>query len=60
MCYAVPLEKLVAESQAWPLLQCSRFFKGCGGNPPSQLNYIEVRNYRQSSESLCIDRVVLV
>lgn len=45
---------------AQSIINNARFFKGCGGNPPSQLNYIEVRNYRQSSENLCIDRVVLV
>ncbi|KAG2491251.1 hypothetical protein HYH03_010458 [Edaphochlamys debaryana] len=37
----------------------SDYFLGCGGNSPEQLEYVEVRNYRDNAEPMCVDRVQL-
>lgn len=41
-------------------INSDKFFKGCGGNTPEQLNYLEVRNYDQGDMTLVLDRVRLV
>ncbi|EFJ48836.1 hypothetical protein VOLCADRAFT_90501 [Volvox carteri f. nagariensis] len=41
------------------IINNAKYFKGCGGNTVQDLNYIEIRNYRNSAENLCVDNVRL-
>ncbi|KAG2440189.1 hypothetical protein HXX76_004302 [Chlamydomonas incerta] len=38
----------------------ANYFRGCGGNAVSQLNYVEVRNYRSTAVDMCVDHIMLV
>lgn len=36
------------------------FFKGCGGQAPSGLNYLEIQNHKQGSMQMALDGIHLV
>ncbi|KXZ48619.1 hypothetical protein GPECTOR_26g522 [Gonium pectorale] len=42
------------------MINNAKYFKGCGDNTVQELTYIEIRNYHNSAQNMCVDHVQLV